>query len=92
MTPMGPVAIWGDKLERGENYDKRRAKDSIFNLRLKDAATDEEKTEFERYAMHMMGGYRLLKRGYPKMKEPYYTWEGRVVEKASLKGRGLPTV
>ena len=29
---------------------------------------------------------------FPKMKDPYYTWEGKIVELASLKYRELPPV
>ncbi len=89
MTPVGHEVLWGDKLEV---VDKNKSKNSIFNLRLKPSASDEDKRGFESYAMNVMGGNHFMKKGYPHMKEPYYTWEGRVVERASLRGRGFPTV
>ncbi len=88
MTPMAPSTIWGDKLEV---IDKNRSRHSIFNLRLKKEATNKEKQDFEAYVMYTMGGDYFLTADHPDMKEPYYTWEGKVVEKASLKGRGFPT-
>ena len=34
-----------------------------------------------------------LARSYvPEMEEPYYTWERKIVEKSSLKGREQPLV
>lgn len=85
MSMMSPQAIWGEKLELvNRKWDDM---DDIFNLRLKAGASDEEKESFEDYAMNGMGGAFFLKAEHPEMREPYYTWEGKVVEKASLKGR-----
>ena len=87
MTPLSPETAWGDNLEL---KDKNGYEDDIFNLKLKAAAKDSDKADFEKYVMNTMGGEVFLKEGYPDMKDPYYTWEGKVVERASLKGRGIP--
>ncbi len=89
MAPKSPEQIWGNKLETvdryGDEYD-------IFNLRLKPSATDKEKRDFEDYVMNESGGAYYLAKDHPKMTDPYYTWEGKVVERASLAGRSIPTV
>lgn len=87
MTPLSPEAIWGDKLEL---KDKDGYGDDIFNLKLKASATDEDKEDFEDYVMNTMGGCVFLRENYPDMKDPYYTWEGKVVERKSLEGRKIP--
>lgn len=87
MTPRAPEAIWGDKLGY---VDPAGDKDDYFNMRLKDDATDEEKADFEAYVMITQGGEGFLPDMYEEMDDPYYTWEGKVVERASLKGRGIP--
>lgn len=87
MTPLSPETMWGDKLEL---VDKNGDKYDAFNLKLKGSATDEEKAEFEDYVMNAMAGNVFLKEDYPDMKDPYYTWEGKVVERKSLEGRKIP--
>ena len=53
-----------------------------LNLRLKSNATPKDKEEFEQYINEENEFF--LKKLYPNMKTPYYTWEGKVVERASL--------
>lgn len=84
MSLMSPETAFGSALEI---VDKKGDKDDIFNLRLMDGVSDEDKEAFESYAMIAMGGDYFLKEMFPKMKDPYYTWEGKVVERATLKGR-----
>ena len=87
MVVMSPETIWGDDLEL---VDKNGSADDYFNLRLKSTVTDDDKYSFECYVMQVMGGEYFLKEMYPEMKDPYYTWEGKVVERSSLKGRQIP--
>ncbi len=87
MIGMAPQTRWGKKLAV---VDKRGPVDDTFNLRLKPTATDEDKHSFECYVMQEMAGQYFLKEDYPDMKDPYYTWEGKVVERSSLKGRSIP--
>ncbi len=89
MIGPSPWSRWGDYLMI---VNKKRPDYDIFNIRLKDGAPDRYKTELETYVMIEMSGDFVLKKLYPKMKEPYYTWEGRVVEKSSLRRRALPAV
>lgn len=80
---MSPRTLWGGLLQevrKGEG-------EHTFNLRLSAKASDEDKAAFEAYIMNSMGGAYFLKKGYPKMKDPYYTWEGKVVERETLNGR-----
>lgn len=57
---------------------------------LEDSAPDEVKLEFEKWQKRMFSN---LARFYvPDMKEPYYTWEGKVVERSSIEGRALPLI
>lgn len=86
MIGPAPETRWGKKLTY---VSKKRPKGDRFNLRLTEEATDREKEEFEVYIMYQMGGDYFLKKLFPNMRDPYYTWEGKVVEKASLKGRSL---
>lgn len=88
MVILMPEQIWGDKLEK---VDKSLPDDISFNIRLKPEATDEEKADFEDYMMNLMGGWEMLPQGPFGLKKPYYTWEGKIVELESLKGRKLPT-
>lgn len=89
MIILSPEVIWGNKLEK---VDKNLPDDTSFNICLKPEATDEEKTEFEDYMMNLMSGWFFLKYAAPGLKKPYYTWEGKIVELASLKYRELPPV
>ena len=64
--------------------------DIELNYRLKDGASDAEKKDFEYYQNSTNGN--ALRAIYKDLKEPYYTWEGKVVEQSSLKDRELPLV
>ncbi len=48
---------------------------------LKEGASDKDKKDLEEF---MNGGDypKLWKHKYPEMKRPYYTWSGKVVDKA----------
>lgn len=59
---------------------------TTYNLRLRPEATDEDKYKFERYIMWEMCGQNFLPEMFPEMKDPYYTWEDKVVKRNSLKG------
>ncbi len=50
---------------------------------LSETATDEQKEEFETY---MNTGERLLELmdNYAQMRDPYYTWEGEVIDKGEF--------
>ncbi len=74
MTYASPETIWGDKLEL---VDESKP-DHIFNLRLKDNASEDEKKDFEQYVMEM--GQHFLVKMYPHYKKPRYTWEGVVID------------
>ena len=57
-------------------------------MRLPGDVSDDEKIDFERYHRRDI---RILKNYYvPDMADPYYTWEGRVVERSKIEGRPLP--
>ena len=57
-------------------------------LALSEDAPDEVKIEFEK---HQKWSFGSLARFYvPEMEDPYYTWEGKIVERSSLEGRELP--
>lgn len=86
MVILMPEQIWGDKLETTNSGWSKP-----YNLRLKPEATDEEKMSFEDYVMNLYGGWEMLPQGPFGLKKPYYTWEGKIVELESLKGRKLPT-
>ena len=45
---------------------------------LKEGASEEDKRELEEWMN--TGNYQLVI-DYPKMKNPYYTWSGKVVDK-----------
>ncbi len=81
--------MWGDKYIL---VDPKGNKDSVFNHRLKPTASDDEKHQFEAYAMVQMNGEFFLTKRCPEMKDPYYTWEGKVVERSTLEGRTIPIV
>lgn len=87
MIGPAPETLWGEMLVK---VDKSLDDDIAFNTRLLPEASDEDKTDFEDYVMNFEGGREFLKQMFPKMKDPYYTWEGKIVERASLKGRKLP--
>lgn len=53
-------------------------------------APDDVKLDFEKYQNDMFRGCAMYH--VPDMKEPYYTWEGKVVERSSLADRELPLV
>lgn len=58
----------------------------LFGLDPK--ASDDLKLDYERFQRKMFGG--LAKFYVPDMEDPYYTWDGKIVERSSLKGRKLP--
>lgn len=57
-------------------------------LALSKDAPDEVKMEFEKFQKMSFGN--LARFFVPEMKEPYYTWEGKIVERHTLEGRELP--
>ena len=89
MIGPAPETMWGDKYVL---VDPKGNKESVFNHRLKSTASDDEKHDFESYAMVFMGGNYFMGKMHPEMEDPYYTWEGKVVERSSLKGRKIPVV
>ena len=57
-------------------------------MALPEDAPDSVKMDYEKFQRRSFGS---LARFYvPDMKAPYYTWEGKVVERSSLKDRTLP--
>lgn len=58
--------------------------------KLRPDAPDGVKMAFERRFTNEIRAQR--KYFVPELKDPYYTWEGNVVERSSLKGRELPLV
>ena len=46
------------------------------------------KLDYESFQRKMFGS--LAKFYVPDMEDPYYTWDGKIVERSSLKGRKLP--
>lgn len=85
MSMPSPESRWGDLLNYEEDEYGYKHETS-----LKPEATDKQKTEFEGYMMFM--SYSMLKECYPELEDPYYTWEGKIVERSSLEGRKLPLV
>ena len=58
--------------------------------RLRPDAPDDVKRAFERrFTGEIRGSKEFI---VPDMKDPYYTWEGKIVERSSLEGRELPLV
>lgn len=54
-----------------------------LSVRLKPGASDEIKRKFEAY---MTADVKRYKQSIvPDMKDPYFTWQGDIVEKSSLK-------
>ncbi len=84
MTGPSPYSMWPDLLEV---KDPEMIAIST-NLKMKKSASDKDKMDFERYENEENRFF--IRDAHPDMKDPYYTWEGDVVEKASLKGRKLP--
>ena len=64
-------------------HDPKFSKSKFFktepNWHLEKGASQEDKDEFEKY-MNMGENYQLIV-DYPKMKNPYYTWSGKVIDK-----------
>lgn len=58
----------------------------LFGLDPK--ASDDLKLDYESFQRKMFGS--LAKFYVPDMEDPYYTWDGKIVERSSLKGRKLP--
>ena len=87
MTIMSPETAWGELLDYVKDKDKRP---DGMAYRLKTEASDKEKQRFEGYMMEENGFF--LKAFFPEIKDPYYTWEGEIVERSSLKDRDLPLV
>ena len=94
MIGEAPNYSW-DKYARqvGEikHYDKKAKErgDSGYSLiALSTETPDEIKMDFERFQNKYFNG--LAKFYVPNMQDPYYTWEGKVVERSSLAGRELP--
>lgn len=85
MIGASPETIWGDKLGY---VDEKKNRPEGMIYRLKPNATSEEKQKFEEYML--FGNSFFLKEFYPKFKDPYYTWDGKIVERSSLKGRAIP--
>ena len=61
---------------------------SLLNVRLKSSATPKDKEEFEQYINEEQAFF--IKKLNPDLENPYYTWEGKIVERSSLKDRELP--
>lgn len=88
-----PRTPWTDYREKAGNlpYSERYkilGADGMQLWKLKPNTPDEVKQQFEQWFTNLI---RHDKEYYvPEMKDPYYTWEGKVVERSSLKGRELP--
>ena len=57
---------------------------------LPESCSEEEKMDFEKG--HRKNKKFLKQYSLPDIEDPYYTWEGKIVERASLAGRELPLV
>ncbi|MBQ6679539.1 MAG: hypothetical protein IJM76_05895 [Lachnospiraceae bacterium] len=85
-----PKHSWSDKVERAGELPTIKEWARPLPLFKLNGATDEEKREFE---AEKNAELRPVAKFYvPDMEDPYYTWEGEVVERSSLKGRELPLV
>ncbi len=90
-----PTYPWTEYRVRVEDIKAKDPKLAKFDFRyvmfkLKPEAPDDVKLKFEK-AMNVE--YASQADVYtPELKEPYYTWEGKIVERDSLKGRKLPLV
>lgn len=86
MTRIPPEVVWGDLVDHVKSKEPRKGMDYC----LKPKASDKDKMDFEASMMAELGYF--LKEFYPELEDPYYTWEGDIVERSSLKGRALPLV
>ncbi len=86
MIGPSPKSMWPNLIEL---VDPDKPNISL-NYRLKATASDDDKLGFEKFENGQNAFF--LKSIYKELKEPYYTWEGQVVERSSLENRELPLV
>ena len=55
---------------------------------LDESAPDDVKMQYERYVNIRLKS--LARYFVPTMESPYYTWEGKIVERSSIRNRRLP--
>ena len=65
-------------------YYKSR-EEGTYGGRITDDAPDSLKAEFEEHMNNAPNFLYCMKNDFPDIKEPYYTWDGRVIEKSSKK-------
>ncbi|MBR3396109.1 MAG: hypothetical protein IKG76_10050 [Firmicutes bacterium] len=65
-------------------YYKPR-EEGTYGGRITADAPDKLKAEFEAHMNDAPTFLYGLKNAFPDIKEPYYTWDGRVIEKSSKK-------
>ena len=67
-----------------EYLNLEHSEDEKFRFeKLKSNAPDDIKEHFEK-CMNLPLGKVTLKRLAPELKNPYYTWDGRIIEKEEL--------
>ncbi len=82
-----PKSIWGNLYQEIDTDEERPGG---MYCRLSSKATDKQKEDFEDYVLSECGGFLIDY--FPEMEDPYFTWEGKIVERSSLKGRKIPLV
>ena len=80
----GYMALAGEFISKVNWADGTRR--TLTMCAIVDNAPDEVKTQYEVYR----NGLHNMKDVAPELEDPYYTWEGKVVERSSLAGRKLP--
>jgi len=89
MTIEEPKHSWDSKLRKaGVLKDKHGGMDYILYGLV--GATDKEKMDFE--AVKRKEFNPIAKFYAPGIRDPYYTWKGKIVEKDTLRNRELPLV
>lgn len=63
----------------------RSWREGTYGGRITADAPDSLKAEFEAHMNDAPTFVYCMKHDFPNIKEPYYTWDGRVIEKSSKK-------
>lgn len=94
MIGPAPKTPWGEYQEKAGSIQyvdegfKKVCPEGQTLWRVKQSAPDSVKRAFEK---HFTDDIKFRKKYFfPDMKDPYYTWEGKIVERDSLKDRKLP--
>lgn len=83
MTLMGPEVHFTES-KYFERIPMDKAIHPVLRMRLKQGASDKDKRELEEFVNHGLKSKILTVVRKKNMKDPYWTWDGQLIEKSKL--------